>query len=266
MSLLQDPEYLLTKQYRTPVNLNSRINLHLKYSTNKYGWFKWVFDRFQFSTGNRILELGCGPGDLWVENYKRIPEDCFIALSDFSMGMVTQTKETLLKIPCNFNYYVIDAPTIPFKDDLFDAVIANHCVYHFSDRLKAFSEIKRVLKPGGTFYSTTVGINHLLEIAELVTKFKIKIDDAFEREENPFTLESGGTQLRPWFGEVKIYRYADSLLVTEPEPLVDFVLSTAKFGLNEDQRKEFTKFIKINIERKGGAFSIHKDSGIFIST
>lgn len=266
MSLLQDPEYLLTKQYRTPSNLNSRINLHSKYSTNKYGWFKWVFDHFQFSTGDRILELGCGPGDLWFENHERIPVDSYIALSDFSIGMVTQTQDSLAEIPVHFDYFVIDGPTIPFTDDLFDAVIANHCVYHFSDRQKAFSEIKRVLKPGGTFYSTTVGKNHLLEIAELVSKFRIRIDDAFEREENPFTLESGWAQLKSWFGEVQIYRYVDSLLVTKPEPLVDFVLSTSQFGLNEDQQLEFTKFIKNNIEEVGGALWIHKDSGIFVST
>jgi len=245
MSLLQDSEYLRNDQYRTSDNLNSRINLHLRYSTNDYGWFRWVFDHFNLGEGSRILELGCGPGDLWLENHKRIPPECIVTLSDFSNGI---------------------AGSIPLSDDAVDAVIANHCVYHFPDRAKAFSEIKRVLKPMGVFYSSTVGENHLKEIAELVAKFTAQIDDTFEREGIPFRLENGLSQLEPWFPSVQLKRYPDSLLVTDPEPLVEFVLSTSRFGLKDDQREEFADLISNEMKSNGGAIHITKDSGMFIST
>jgi len=83
---------------------------------------------------------------------------------------------------------------------------------------------------------------------------------------NPFTLENGGFQLRELFGNIEILRYPDSLQVTNPDPLVDFVLSTSRFGLNQDQRVEFSNFIQDEIVSKGGSIRIHKDSGIFIST
>ena len=38
-------EYLLTHQYKNAQNLNARIQLHERFSTNKYGWQRWVFDR-----------------------------------------------------------------------------------------------------------------------------------------------------------------------------------------------------------------------------
>ena len=243
MSLFQDPEYLRNDQYRTADNLNARINLHLRYSTNHYGWFSWVYDNFNFNEGDRILELGCGPGDLWLENHSRIPPDSVVTLSDFSDGMVIKAKGKSAEIGYPLKFAVIDACFIPFCDDTMDVVVANHCVYHFADREIAFSEIKRVLKPTGVFYSATVGENHLKEIDDLVGKCLVYIDDAFEREGNPFTLENGVDQLKNWFPEIQLVRYPDSLLVTDPEPLVEFVLSTSRFGLKDDQREEFSNLI-----------------------
>ena len=46
MPKLTDQTYLLTEQYRDGSNLNARISLHARFSTNPYGWFLWVFDQF----------------------------------------------------------------------------------------------------------------------------------------------------------------------------------------------------------------------------
>ena len=43
----------------------------------------------------------------------------------------------------------IDLEALPFEDNYFDAVIANHVLEHVDDDEKALSEILRVLKPGG---------------------------------------------------------------------------------------------------------------------
>jgi SAM-dependent methyltransferase len=145
-------------------------------------------------------------------------------------------------------------------------VIANHCIYHFPDRQKAFSEIQRVLKPGGVFYATTVGDDHLKELLELVSNFEVEIEDAFDPSGNPFTLESGGDQLRTWFSDIQTDRYLDSLVVTETAPLVDFLLSTARFSLDEIKRDDLSAHIESLMQSNGGAIYIHKDSGIFISS
>jgi hypothetical protein len=78
-------------------------------------------------------------------------------------------------------------------------------------------------------------------------------------------LENGVDQLKNWFPEIQLVRYPDSLLVTDPEPLVEFVLSTSRFGLKDDQREEFSNLINDEIRSSGGAIQISKDSGIFIS-
>jgi hypothetical protein len=39
-----DGAYLTQDHYRDASNLNARIQLHRKFSTNPYGWYDWVFD------------------------------------------------------------------------------------------------------------------------------------------------------------------------------------------------------------------------------
>jgi len=257
VSKLQDTEYLLNDQYHTSDKLNARIRLHVGFSTNDYGWFRWVFDHFHLENEYRVLELGSGPGDMWLENINRIPGDWEITISDFSHGMAAQSHERLKAHKPPLGFGVIDAQSIPFGDEVFDIVIANHCIYHFPDRLKAFSEIKRVLRSDGIFYATTVGESHLQEMTELAARFGTGIEDNFKHEENPFTLESGE--------DVETHRYPDSLLVNEVTPLVDFIFSTARLGMDERLRADFTAFIESELLNNGGAIRIQKDSGIFIS-
>jgi len=265
MTQMQDPTYLRDQQYRTPDNLNARIRLHANFSTNTYGWFRWVFDHYDLPEECRILELACGPGDLWWENASRIPPGWEIVLSDFSEGMVAQARENLACSSHTFAFKVIDAQDIPLCEDCFDTVIANHCLYHIPDRDKAFSEVQRVLVPGGRFFATTIGVTHLVEIRGLVEMFDPIIEHEFRNDRIGFTLEDGGSQLDPWFTSPERHRYPDSLRVTAAGPLVDFVLSGIRFGMDESRREAFTAFVAGEIEANGGVFRIHKDSGLYVA-
>ncbi|MFC1976370.1 MerR family transcriptional regulator, partial [Chloroflexota bacterium] len=81
MSKLSDQTYLLTEQYQNASNLNARIQLHARFSVNKYDWFLWVFDHLNLAPDSRILELGCGPANLWRKNLEGIPPGWDITLS-----------------------------------------------------------------------------------------------------------------------------------------------------------------------------------------
>jgi ubiquinone/menaquinone biosynthesis C-methylase UbiE len=67
---MTNPEQVLT-QYKDSSNLESRIRLHQRLSTNHSPWMRWVFDHFDFPLPGRILEVGCGTGLLWAENAHR---------------------------------------------------------------------------------------------------------------------------------------------------------------------------------------------------
>lgn len=176
MSKISDQQYLLSEQYQDASNLNARIQLHDRFRTNKYGWCRWVFDQLNLSPETRVLELGCGTGRSWCENLNRVPRGWDITLSDLSLGMLQEAQRNLRGSQRHFEFEVIDAQAIPFEDESFDAVVANHVLYHVPDRTKAFSEIRRVLRPGGRFYASTVGQAHLRELYELVRRFDPSVD------------------------------------------------------------------------------------------
>jgi len=165
----------VTAQYLTVSNLNARIALHQRFSTNPYGWLRWVCDQFRLPLQCRLVELGGGAGDLWVEHQSRIPTGWAVTMSDASVGMVAHACQRLSPSDGALTFAVVDAQALPFATASMDAVIANHMLYHVPDQSRALAEIQRVLKPGGRLYASTVGQRHLVEIAALVERFDARL-------------------------------------------------------------------------------------------
>ncbi len=179
--------------------------------------------------------------------------------------MLDQARQNLAA-GCPFSFELIDAQSIPYEDETFDVVIANHMLYHVPDRPRALAEIRRVLKPGGLFYATTIGDPHLQELYALAYQFDPEGAVDHLKVAAEFSLESGMDQLRAFFQNVEMERYPDSLHITEAAPLVDYILSTFKFGGWGDRRAGLLAFIEREMRARGGAIDITKDSGIFISS
>ncbi|MBV7339567.1 class I SAM-dependent methyltransferase [Chloroflexi bacterium TSY] len=258
-----DPQYV-TSQYQDASNLNARIRLHRRFSTNKYGWPRWVFDQFGLPPQCRILELGCGTGDLWFENLDRLSAGWEIVLSDFSSGMLRHARHNLGDNR-NFRFGVIDAQSIPFESGSFDAVVANHMLYHVPNRARALAEIQRVLKSDGRFYAATIGTQDLQEMAALVGKFDSQLASWRRRLSDSFTLENGSAQLTQWFDGVTLHHYEDSLIITEAAPLVDYILS-GRINLSADRQRDFARFVQQELQLCGGKLYVTKASGIFESS
>jgi SAM-dependent methyltransferase len=264
MSKFTDQQYLKTDQYKDSSNLDARVNIHARFSTNPYGWFNWVFDTLvKLPAKAKILELGCGPAYMWKECSSRIPADWDITLSDLSSGMVDAAWRNLVVTGRAYNFKEIDAQSIPFEDATFDAVIANFMLYHVPDRQKAIGEIKRVLKPGpyGRLFAATVGDNHLKEMMDVLRL--VHVSKTWESYANPFTLESGLDQLKPFFPDVTLSRYEDNLHVTEIEPMMAYVRSSLRAAdLSEDELAKVRLDLEKELKEKGRIF-IKKDSGLF---
>jgi ubiquinone/menaquinone biosynthesis C-methylase UbiE len=236
--------------------------IHQRFSTNPYGWFKWVFDTLlKLPENAKILELGCGHGLLWKENISRIPDGWNITLSDLSSGMLDAAWRNLVVSGRAFQFKEIDAQSIPFEDEAFDAVIANHMLYHVPDRPQAIEEIKRVLKPGGHLIATTVGENHMKEMMDWYAR--VHVSQVWESFANPFTLENGLEQLQYFFSQVSLSHYEDNLQVTEIEPLIAYIRSGVRVReLSEDELSNLQHDLEKELKEKGKIF-IAKDSGLF---
>ena len=262
MSSVNDQEYLKTDQYRDSSNLEARVVIHQRFSTNPYGWFRWVFDTLlKLPEHARILELGCGNGLLWKENIDRIPVGWNITLSDLSSGMLDSAWRNLVVTGRTFQFKEIDAQSIPYEDETYDAVLANHMLYHVPNRPKAIVEIKRVLKPDGRLIATTIGKDHLKEMIDWYQR--VRVSKIWESQATPFVLENGLEQLAPFFSKVKLSRYEDNLHVTEVEPIMAYIRSGIRISeLLEEELAKLKQDLEKELQEKGRIF-ISKDSGLF---
>ena len=274
MSSISDQQYLLSSQYKTAGNLNARIRLHALYSTNKYGWFAWAFDQFDLPQEARLLEVGCGPGTLWVENRERVPEGWDVTLTDLSPGMVEEAGSNLEGIGKHFTFQQADAMSLPFPHESFDAVLAMYMLYHVPDRDRGIAEMKRVLKQDGTLYVATLGEKHLYELYDLLHRFDPEAaarlpfgppsPDAMEHRLG-FVLETAGDEISRHFSHVELRRYEDALEVTEAGPLVDYILSSSGSVFNDEQVARLTAFVQAELDRNG-TIHIRKDNGLFVAS
>lgn len=256
-------EKSMKSQYQDATNISARINLHKIYSQNTQGWFPWLYEQCHLRPGMQILELGCGNGALWTENMSLIPQDVSIVLSDVSEGMIRDIRRTIGQEDIRFAYEVFDCHQIPYTDNRFDLVIANHVLFYCDDIDKVCREVRRVLKPGGRFLCSTYGVHHMQEISRLVSDFDSRIQLAAENLYDRFGLENGQAILERYFSKVDMVRYDDSLVVDRAEPLIEYILS-CHGNQNQyllDRYKDFRHFVEK--ETKQG-FYITKDAGAFI--
>jgi len=156
-----------------------------------------------------------------------------------------------------------DAMALPFRDASFDAIVANHMLYHVPDRPRCFAEIQRVLAPDGWLAAATNGIEHLDELEALLHREGVAGAGAVNLAIAPFSLQSGGDQLAAArFREVRLLRHEDALAVTEVEPLLAYVRSMTRLEGDAAER------IRAAVERviaERGAFGIRKDPGFFLA-
>ena len=258
MSHPHTPQARLREQYRDGTNLDARIALHARFTTAPRPWTGWVFDQFDLPCSARVLELGCGTGLLWRRNHERIPAEWRLLLTDFSFGMVETARAA--GVPASFTQS--DAQQIPFRADSFDAVMANHMLYHVPDLPRALAEVRRVLKPGAKFFATTNSVTHMRELSELTSRFGIHPGNATLT----FTLENGEPMLARHFASVRRMDFSDTLVVTEVEPLVAYILSmSAAHKLRGSANEQALRQLIAERITREGAFRITNAAGLFVA-
>ena len=152
------------------------------------------------------------------------------------------------------DYSVADVQELPFADDSFDVVLANHMLYHVPDRPRAFAEVRRVLAPGGRFHAATNGRGFIRELLEIVGPRW-----SFAQHIEEFGLETGPAQLEPFFVDVRVERFENELAVTEVEPVLAYIRSSSSYvdGDLEDVRLAVEAAIA-----RDGAFRMSSRTGL----
>ena len=153
---LDDPS-LVREQYADETRLATRKRAH------EFGEGpdarEIVFAAVRDAHAGRILEVGCGEGEL-AERMSRELHTEVVAV-DQSERMVE------LAGARGVDARVGDVQSLDFDDETFDCTVAAWMLFHVEDLDGALGELVRVLRPGGRLVAATNGRDHFRELYEL---------------------------------------------------------------------------------------------------
>ena len=134
-----------------------------------------------------VLEVGAGPGVFAERLRAELPQVALLA-TDQSGRFVELTRER--GVPAQ----LMDVQHLLMVDASYDVVVAMWMLYHVPDLDRGLAEIRRVLRPGGTFVAVTNGDEHLAELRRAAGGGPVI---------TAFSSENGEDALRQHFGDVR---------------------------------------------------------------
>jgi ubiquinone/menaquinone biosynthesis C-methylase UbiE len=129
---------------------------YLKFLESEDGQFfqQILFETFRSRLGGdkhqKILDAACGPG--WL-TYKLSKEFSNIEALDASGPFLDYARKNYPQ--CKFTEGNLNNP-LPYQDNSFDAIVFSMAAHDVEDQVKTFTELARILKPGGKLMLTFV--------------------------------------------------------------------------------------------------------------
>ncbi len=117
---------------------------------------------------SRVLEIAAGTGVVTRKLADTLPPGVSIVATDLNQPMLDQAAAIGTSRPVEWRQ--ADAMQLPYPDETFDVVVCQFGAMFFPDKLKAFSEARRVLHPGGLFIFNVWDRIDQNEFADTVTQ------------------------------------------------------------------------------------------------
>ena len=161
-----------------------------------------LFDRYRLSGRLRILDLGCGTGEISRRLAERYPEASLSGIDILESNLALARRDST-EFGDRIRYEVGDAFALAAPDASFDLVVCRHMSQAVPDFPKVLAEITRVLKPGGWL--------HLLSEDYAMLNFPEGADPA-SRDPDRFWVENPIAFLRSIHCDGRIGRHSPTLL------------------------------------------------------
>lgn len=105
----------------------------------------YLLDRLR--PGDRILDVGCGPGTITADLARRVPDGAVVGV-DRAEGVLDEARAAADGLD-HVSFRVADVHALPFDDGSFDVVHAHQVLQHLVDPVGALREMARVTRRGG---------------------------------------------------------------------------------------------------------------------
>jgi ubiquinone/menaquinone biosynthesis C-methylase UbiE len=114
-----------------------------------------VLDRTGIQPGERVLELGPGPGTFTVEAARRTEPDGALVAADIQPKMIADVERKAQAAGLiNVETHIASAYELPLDDGSIDRAFLVTVLPEIPDRQRALTELRRVLKPDGVLSIT----------------------------------------------------------------------------------------------------------------
>lgn len=210
------------RYYATDRNLRIHEDTQSKYSVPNIDFVRWTLGTIDWAGDEVVLDIGPGRGSHYAFLLQHQPALAYFAL-DLSPNL-------LLNHPCASDHLALgDAMRLPYSDDSFDIVMANHVLYHLADIEAGLIEIKRVLKPDGRVLAATDSQQNLIQLQMLIHRANVFLSDNGAKVNPPalpceaFALENGTRILARHFYAVVRHDLPCQLVFDDIEPALQYL-------------------------------------------
>ena len=114
-------------------------------------WKRFTLELSGVRTGQRVLDIAGGTGDLTSLFSKLVGPNGQVVLADINASMLAVGRDRLIDkgTADNIEFVQANAETLPFPDNYFDCITIAFGLRNVTDKDKALRSMQRVLKPGG---------------------------------------------------------------------------------------------------------------------
>ncbi|MGH7859205.1 MAG: class I SAM-dependent methyltransferase [Candidatus Binatia bacterium] len=133
-----------------------------------------LIEQAAITSGQRVVDLGCGTGTLCIEIKRRHP-DTEVAGIDGDPRILDLAREKVRAAGTPVTFAEGMSYRLPYPDGSFDRVFSTLMLHHLSpdDRLRTCREAFRVLRPGGTFHVADFGRPHNVAMRALSLTIRV---------------------------------------------------------------------------------------------
>ena len=120
-----------------------------------------LLDRANIRPGQRILEIGCGTGDL-LRTLKQRHSDVEVLGIDPDLSALRRARRKAARSKLQIQYERAFADDLPLSDDSVDRVLSSFMLHHLAvaEGAPVFREVRRVLRPGGELHLADIDGSH----------------------------------------------------------------------------------------------------------
>ncbi len=166
---------LVQKVFSDVANKYDLMNDVMSFGAHRL-WKKSFIDIVNPSSGEKIIDVGSGSGDLVLEILRR-DLNLKIDMIDLNEAMLLEGKKRIKND--NVKFFQQNAESLSFIDNIYDKYLISFCLRNVTDIDQSFKEAFRVLKPGGQYYCLEFSSPSSFVLANIYSYYKSNIIPTF---------------------------------------------------------------------------------------